>query len=108
MIFTVDKKKNYYVQCAGSKSSTTVVCEAVSNEYLEPTWRLSETQIGRLLSLGWKSPNSKEPQGHPNFHREWEAMSDADRLRVANVLMDTLEVYGFSRSQKLDIDLGLE
>lgn len=108
VIFTVDKKKNYYVQCAGSKSSTIVVGEAVSNEYLEAAWRLSEAQIGRLLSLGWKSPNPKEPQGHPNFHQDWEAANDADRLRIANMVMHTLEIYGFSPSQKLDINLGLE
>ena len=58
-IFLADSKKNYYVQCAGERGKTTLHCEAVSNESLKPPFKLGETQIQQLLSLGMEPPQGR-------------------------------------------------
>ena len=105
VIFFSDKAKNYYVQCAGERGKTKMHCEAVSNESLKPAFKLGETQIQQLLSLGWNPPKDVSD---PNFYRDWEILDDESRTRIAREVMDTLAVYGLSPNQKLEVELTLE
>lgn len=105
VIFLVDEAKNYYVQFGASRGDTELRGEAVSNEYLEPEFALSERQIRQLSSLGWQY----DPHESPNFYRDWEVKNDDDRLAVAQDVMRMLtQVYGLSPDQEFTIEINLE
>jgi hypothetical protein len=104
VIFTAGAKENYYIQFAGGVGEPKLYAEAVSNECLEPALWLNEDQIARLQSMGWNPPT-----GTPNFHREWQATTDSDRLVIASAVMLTfVEIYGVSPDRELDINLVLQ
>ena len=103
--FVIFDTKNYYIQFVGSRGHPVLYGEVVSNECLEPAFRLDKSQIAQLLSMGWNPP----PSGSFNFRREWEAVNDSERLLIAREVMRALvEVYGFSHDQELIINLVLE
>jgi len=77
----------------------------VSNEFLEPPFRLTGREVKALRSVGWKPPTPRESQ---NFYRDWEKGAE-DRLLMAQHAMRTLiVVYGVQPDQKLRIEVGLE
>jgi hypothetical protein len=104
-IFTVGAQKNYYVQFQAGRGQMSLYAEAVSNEWLEPEFALSSEQIMHLQSMGWNAPDVSSP----NFYRDWEAVTDEDRLQIARGVMRTFaEVYGWMPGQPIDVELMLE
>lgn len=89
--FTLDFAENYYLQAASSKGANDVFCEAVSNEYLPATRKLSESQLSKLVELGWKNPS----EGNVNFSIELSAKDKKDIDKLVDFVAQTLsEVYG--------------
>lgn len=103
--FIADEEKNYYVQATGEKEGDTIYTEAVSNNSLSPSVRLSESKISHLKSLGWAEPEN----GEGNFYKNWTIQSDTDRRQVARFLLQTLEeVYDLFGNDSLAANLVLE
>jgi len=104
-IFEADRKRNYYVQVAGSSEKPEIYGEAASNNVLTPQDALDEQQIDLLASLGWHPPSPNDL----NFRQVWVASSKDAYQRVASGILQTLiEVYGFSPDQELSVGVTLE
>jgi len=104
-IFTSDIRRNYYIQFAGAQGETRLRAEAVSNQFLESRYALTEAQMTQLQELGWRLDSTQSP----NFHREFEAQDEADRTAIAELVLRTLtEVYGLLPTQPLVVHLALE
>lgn len=98
--------RSYYIQLAGRRGDTLLDAETVGNKNLEPNSILNEKQLLRLQSMGWNPPLPGDSVG--NFHREWEASDDNDRLTIAKSVMRTfVEVYGVAPGAPLEVDLYL-
>lgn len=95
--FTLDFAENYYLQAASAKGANEVFCEAVSNEYLPATRKLSESQLSKLVDLGWKKPS----EGNVNFSIELTVNDKIDIDKLVNFVAQTLsEVYGANEIKK--------
>lgn len=104
VVLNISTPKNYYIQFTGESGKSKLYAEAVSNNYLQPEFVLSEKQIAQLQSIGWCSPPVDG-----NFYQEWQARNDEDRELIAEVVMLTFtEVYGLSANQLLDVKLTLD
>jgi hypothetical protein len=73
--------------------------EAVSNAFLPPDHQLDADALASALRLGWQSPTgepsatSEDPEGSPNYFREWPA--PVPYHDVARLAVDTLtDVFG--------------
>lgn len=101
-----------YVQAMDKKDFATLYLEAYDPGYRgeEP---LSPDQRQRLEALGWTDPKEAPiPYGdaqYPwewtggNFAREWPR--DSEPARLAQMLVETLAVYGLEPGQALDVDV---
>lgn len=99
--FVVGAEMNYYIQFAAECGRTSLYAEAVSNEYLKPEFALTTEQIAHLRSMGWNAPG-------PNFYQDREAITDEDRLQIAQEVIQALvEVYGWVPGQPIGIELWL-
>ncbi len=99
-------EKCYYIQLAGRRGDALLDAEAVGNKNLEPNSILNEKQLLGLQSMGWNPPLPGDLVG--NFHREWEASDDNDRLPIAKSVMRTFtEAYGIGSDEPLEVDLYL-
>lgn len=104
-IFEVDKKRNYYVQVAGSCGDPEIYGEAASNNLLTPQDALDEQQIDLLASLGWHPPSPNDL----NFYQVWVASSkDAYQPVAYGILQTLIQVYGFSADQEISVNVTLE
>ena len=107
VIFTVDSRKGYYIQCAAGYGQTLLWAEAVGSDFVEPEYALSSERLARLESMGWNAP--EESLKIANFHREWEAVGDEDRSRVAREIVRAMvEVYGWVPDQPIEVELVLQ
>lgn len=103
VILIANAEKNYYIQVIGHKDDPALFAEAVSNHFLDSMHGLDQRHINRLEELGWNSPSSI-----PNFHREWNARDDQERISIANEILETfIEVYGWKPDQGIHIDIAL-
>jgi hypothetical protein len=66
----------YYVQFA--VQDTTLFCEAVSNEYLDPPCQLDDGQLRVLQKLGWGPPETEGQNWFRTFHPT--SSSDYDQI----------------------------
>ncbi|MGH3097094.1 MAG: suppressor of fused domain protein [Streptosporangiales bacterium] len=83
----------YYVQFASSRWRGTLVCEAVSNQFLPPGRRLSAEQEQRMRALGWSPPGQGEASGSWNHARTLR--TPVKVAGVARVAVTTLrDIYG--------------
>jgi hypothetical protein len=106
-IFALADDRNYFVQALGRKDDKTMLAEAVSNNFLEPEFALSEEQTAQLLEMGWNPPEGKDSP-RCNFWREPKLFTDANRQELARFLLRTLtEVYGYRPGDPLDVTLQL-
>lgn len=95
--FTLDFADSYYLQAASSKGANEVFCEAVSNEYLPAAKKLSESQLLKLVELGWKKPS----EGNVNFSTELTVNDKKDLEKIVDFVAQTLsEVYGANEIKK--------
>ena len=107
VVFTLDSRKGYYIQCAAGYGQSLLWAEAVSNEFLEPASALGADRLVRLKSLGWTEP--QEASRIANFHREWEAGGDQERSRIASEIMRAMiEVYEWVPGQPIQVELVLQ
>jgi hypothetical protein len=95
----------HYVQFAAERGVRRIRCEAVSNNFLTPPRKLTNDQIGRLRSLGWNEPSSNRSA---NYWLDYDIATDAARLALTRLVIQTLEVYGWSTHQEISTDLILE
>ena len=102
VLFLADSAKNYYIQFVGELANDSLFGEAVSNEFLEPSFALNDTQKAKLLELGWQVNEG-------NYIQEWFATDDNERLEIARSVMQTFaEVYNIPTQQLIEIVVNLE
>lgn len=97
VIFSLaDPRYPYYVQFAASAGDTELHGEAASGECLGAGAELTDSQVARLLSMGWQSP-VYESEAYPgNYHRTWSA---DDYSAVARLVVHSfIEGYGVPSS----------
>jgi hypothetical protein len=92
----------WYVQFA-AQGNYGIRTELVSNAYLAPQDQLSETAVRTAVSLGWQAPSgsptestpAKDPDGSPNFFRDWEQPVSFDTVAqlVVDTMVEVLEVH---------------
>lgn len=83
----------YYVQFASNRRRGTLVCEAVSNQFLPPGRRLSPEQDQRMRTLGWSPPGQGEAGGSWNHARTLH--TPVKVAGVSRVAVTTLrDIYG--------------
>lgn len=88
---TVTRADGIHVYVQVAREDTTLVAEAVSNEYLSSAGVLGPEQVSRLIDLGWSPPDDDHS---PNFVRRSEA-TPSNREELAAILALTLrDVYG--------------
>jgi hypothetical protein len=87
IIMEFDSAKNYFVQFI--KNNKLLHAEAVSNEYLEDSFKLNEEQLKKLINFGWKQTQKDE-----NFSKDFQTENDADFEIVADSVFNIIsEVY---------------
>ena len=107
VIFTVDSRKGYYIQCAAGYGQARLWAEAASNEFVDPEFALSSERSARLESMGWNAPRKSSKIA--NFHREWEANGGEDRSRIASEIVRAMvEVYDGAPDQQIGVELVLQ
>jgi hypothetical protein len=93
-LIIMHKGTNRYVQFA-AQGFFGMRAETVCNSYLEGPEQLTAEDIAMLRALGWDDPTSgpgatphDDPDGSPNFFREW--VSPVDHTEIAALAVRTL------------------
>lgn len=95
---------DYYIQMSAEPNADKLYCEAVSNNYIQSSNVLSESQMNDLISLGWIAPGS---DGNYSFLHD--ANSETDKNAVAELICKTAsKVYFRSSFGKSQLTLNLE
>ncbi len=95
----------YYIQMAASRGDYEVYCEAVCNYYLHKEDHLEETQIQKLLRLGWSPPERQEQ----NYFLNHKVDSESERTALAElILMTSGLVYDWPIIKPENINLNLQ
>jgi hypothetical protein len=93
IIISGQSRKHYWTQCLIIADG--FWCVAVSNEHLDPEYKLGTPQTSHLTALGWKPPEANLPNW-------WYDEDDAGN--VAALMVRTLsEVYGVPLDKPLKI-----
>ena len=88
MLLRASSHKDRWVQATKIEGEDTFVCEAASNEYLDPGDQMSGTGRVRMEDLGWT------PVTGADFTRFDESATAEQRRVVATMLLRTLvDVY---------------
>jgi hypothetical protein len=92
----------WYVQFA-AQGNYGLRTELVSNAYLGPEDQLPDAAVSTAASLGWQPPSdgpressaTQDPDGSPNFFRDWERPVPFDEVAqfVVNTLIEVLDAY---------------
>jgi len=98
-LILVRKETNHFVQFA-AQGFYGMRAEVVCNSYLTGPERLSDEDEAMLRAFGWADPTSGpgvppelDPDGSPNYFKEWDA--PVDHAEVADLAVRTLiEVLG--------------
>ena len=102
--FMIVSAGDVYVQFAGTRGSTQLDGEAVSNAYLPPRLQLSSDQVAELERLDFDIDDSDE-----NFSRKFDVSDEPKARDLAQLTLKILAtVYGCVRDSKLGIQLKLE
>ena len=81
------------MQATKIEGEDTLVCEAASNEYLDPADQMSGVGRARMQQLGWSFAEGAD------FTRFDESATSGQRRAVAGTLLRTLiDVYGHDAS----------
>jgi len=93
MVVRASSHRDRWVQATKIAGEDTLVCEAASNEYLDPADLMSGAGTTRMQDLGWT-----EVEG-ADFTRFDELATAQQRRAVAAMLLRTLvDVYGHDAS----------
>jgi type III secretion system-like peptide-binding chaperone len=102
--FMIISAGDFYVQFSGSRGSSQVHGEAVSNDYLKSKHRLPPEKIDELEKLHFDLVDSPG-----NFTRDFEVANSDQASDVARLALDILEkIYGCPRTSPIEIELTLE
>lgn len=89
MLLRASSHKDRWIQATKIEGEDTFVCEAASNEYLDPADQMSGVGRRDLEQLGWTSVEGAD------FTRFEDSTPAEQRRAVAEMLLATLvEVYG--------------
>jgi hypothetical protein len=107
LIIEIDDVRHYFIQFAEFGGGS-IHSEAVSNEFLEGTARLTEAQEQQLQQFGWERPNDTIR----NWFVEVDGRHDPGFAGLASLVVRTIEeVYGGaptgSAAEVRDEDLAL-
>jgi hypothetical protein len=93
VVLRASSHKDRWVQATKIEGEDTFVCEAASNEYLDPADKMSGVGVTRMRELGWTSVEGAD------FTRFDESTSREQRRAVAGMVLRTLvDVYGHDPS----------
>lgn len=92
---------DYYLQIASSRGAMEVYCEAVSNEFLEESVCLNESQMQEMLKLGYKEPLSEE-----NYSIEMPCDSHGNRTKIGVLFYRTAKIYGSTEITQVHVHIG--
>ena len=92
---------DYYLQIASSRGALEVYCEAVSNEFLDESICLNDSQMQDMLKLGYKEPLSEE-----NYSIEMPCDSHENRVKIAKLFYLTAEIYGNTTITDCNVHIG--
>lgn len=112
-IILANSEKNYFAQAKSGIGSSEICVELVSNEFIEPKFKLTESQINAINRLGWHtSENTTGGKSwiSPNFTNTWKIVNnDNDRLEIANTIITVLtNAYGVQQDKVITITTVLE
>jgi predicted transcriptional regulator len=85
IIMEFNAKANYYIQFS-IKNETQISAEAVSNYYLEDSYRLKPLQIQKIKDFKWTQDSQTD-----NFCREFTISSDEDYEKIADMVIFIIE-----------------
>ncbi len=101
-VFTISD--DYYIQVMANKGDGIMLCEAVSNKFLEGDARLSDAKIRQLEELYWNKPSGDTP----NFYQSHRVDSITSCEELAELIMATANnVYGSGKLVEADVNLNL-
>lgn len=93
-----------YVQFAATRGEQQIYCEAVSNQFLPQSMRLSEDKISQLRGLGFEIG-----RGSPNFSRTFYIVDSQELREIARTGLSVLsDVYGIPSHSRIQFELNLE
>ena len=101
--FAIVSAGGAYLQFAAARGDTSILCEAVSNEYLPERQHLGLDQIN---DLKWRGFDVSEGA---NFSRRFELAGLQETAKLAAMAVEILEqVYKCGGSAAVEIELVLE
>jgi ATP-dependent helicase IRC3 len=103
MVIQLDK--DYFIQVAGVKNSSELICEAISNKFIPTQRRLNEGQLRRMIELGWEIPKKSD------YHYFMEVTVSSDESLVdlvQTITMTAQEIYGAKTISKKMIEINPE
>lgn len=93
MLLRASPHRDRWVQATKIRGEDTLVCEAASNEYLDPADLMSGVGVQRMEGLGWTVVEGAD------FTRFESSETAEERRAVAAMLLQTLvDVYGHDAS----------
>lgn len=93
MLLRAGPQNDRWVQATKIEGEDTFVCEAASNEYLDPADQMSGAGNARMQGLGWTAVEGAD------FTRFDESATAEQRRAIAALLLATLtEIYGHDSS----------
>jgi len=93
VLLRASSHKDRWVQATKIEGEDTFVCEAASNEYLDPADLMSGVGVTRMRELGWTFTDGAD------FTRFDESSTSEQRRAVAAMLLMTLtDVYDHDES----------
>ncbi len=103
VIFQLDH--DYFIQLAAPRGAFEMYCEAVCDNYLDDSQKLSQEQKDTLLKLGWLPPETDED----NYKRGHKVDSEKSREDLARILWTTAQyAYHSGGIDERKINLNLE
>ncbi len=102
--FIISLSEIHYLQVASEKSSKQFCIEAVSDNYLEEGFKLSEFQKNKLEELEWELES-----GDDNYNQWFDIENEEDKIMISKLLVTTAkEVYGCDEitSNMIQLELG--
>lgn len=91
-----------FVQFAHDDNAESVRCEAVSNNFLTGSSRLTDSSVSALLALGWNMPTTKLP----NFWRTYKR-GTSEKTLASFAVRTMKEAFGIADTGSLYIDCGV-
>jgi len=95
---------SYYIQYMGWANSSELFCEAMSNEFIEESKKLTTNQIDKINKLGFKEPFiDSDKNKSPNYSKYYKTDSDRNiELIFEEMIYLITDIYN---SKNIDINI---